>query len=419
MDDDGPSLPINSLLWREMSSSLKWLDYSEHERRKVLDLVTALSDKDTRDELGLGTIRDAFADAFFPGTSTVMTRARYFLFIPWIYLDLEKKKVPSSEIAARARRSELTLIEPLVASDPDGAIGRIARKGLQRLPSDIYWQGLGVWGVRLFPGSQDQYYRWIDTFYEQTDRTQRNDDGEPVEGYERSNWHRGLPDAPGNFPEIASFRLRREESEYLRERILAMCPATLLAFLVDRGRHSDPVQFPWDHPQFGEFPTKIRVQLNHARNFSEAMWGAALLYNLMLAETLGDEEGTSVYRDFLQKWAAMLEDHAAALADWNHDEFWALLAANGCPSSALTRFFVETWLQVVPSPGRARRVAESVEARTLVHQREQSLKHNRARLDNRRYLELWGGAAGTAQLNYRWRVSQRIITDILQGLHVQ
>lgn len=34
--------------------------------------------------LGFAPIRDAFADYFFPGTSTIQTRARYFLFVPWI-----------------------------------------------------------------------------------------------------------------------------------------------------------------------------------------------------------------------------------------------------------------------------------------------------------------------------------------------
>ena len=44
---------------------------------------------DTRDELGIGSVRDAFADTLFPGTSTITTRARYFLLVPWTYQRLE------------------------------------------------------------------------------------------------------------------------------------------------------------------------------------------------------------------------------------------------------------------------------------------------------------------------------------------
>ena len=65
-------------------STLTWLDSSEHERRSVLELVSALNEPGTLDELGIGTIRDTIADTLFPGTSTIQTRARYFLFIPWI-----------------------------------------------------------------------------------------------------------------------------------------------------------------------------------------------------------------------------------------------------------------------------------------------------------------------------------------------
>ena len=46
-------------------SSLTWLDYSEHDRRKALDVIDLFGERDTRDELGLGTIRDGFADLYF------------------------------------------------------------------------------------------------------------------------------------------------------------------------------------------------------------------------------------------------------------------------------------------------------------------------------------------------------------------
>ena len=45
------------------------------------------------------------ADAFFPGTSTIQTRARYFLFVSWVYRELEKKRVPSEKVRDRARRA--------------------------------------------------------------------------------------------------------------------------------------------------------------------------------------------------------------------------------------------------------------------------------------------------------------------------
>jgi len=42
-----------------------WLDYSECERRKMLDVVDLFREHDTRNELGVGSVRKAFADMLF------------------------------------------------------------------------------------------------------------------------------------------------------------------------------------------------------------------------------------------------------------------------------------------------------------------------------------------------------------------
>ena len=106
------------------NSTLSWLDSSEHERRTVLQLVSALNEPGTLDELGIGSIRDTFSDELFPGTSTIQTRARYFLFIPWIMQMVEESSTPNH--ANHARRLQLQLRNALVkrhASEP-GVIGR-------------------------------------------------------------------------------------------------------------------------------------------------------------------------------------------------------------------------------------------------------------------------------------------------------
>lgn len=132
-----------------MGSVLTWLDFSEHERRKALDVVDLFREKDTRDERGVGMVRDALADLLFPGTCTIQTRARYFLFVPWLYKRLERQKSSVPDAARLARRAELNLIDALADSgETDGVIGIEARQTLKRLPSNVYWQGLAVGGYR-------------------------------------------------------------------------------------------------------------------------------------------------------------------------------------------------------------------------------------------------------------------------------
>jgi len=59
----------------------------------VLDL---LAEKGVVDELGIGVIRDAFADLLFPGISTIQTRAKYFLIVPRLLKDYETLFRPSA-----------------------------------------------------------------------------------------------------------------------------------------------------------------------------------------------------------------------------------------------------------------------------------------------------------------------------------
>ena len=63
---------------------LGWIDFSKEDRQKALDVINLLSEQGAVDELGIGIIRDAFANYFFPGTSPIQTRAKYFLIVPYV-----------------------------------------------------------------------------------------------------------------------------------------------------------------------------------------------------------------------------------------------------------------------------------------------------------------------------------------------
>ena len=56
-----------------MPSTFAWLDHSEIDRRKALDIIDLFGEQDTRDELGMGTVRDALADSLFLGISPIKT----------------------------------------------------------------------------------------------------------------------------------------------------------------------------------------------------------------------------------------------------------------------------------------------------------------------------------------------------------
>jgi len=401
-----------------VASSFTWMDYAEEERRQVLDVITLFSEHDTRDELGIGSIRDNLADLLFPGTSVIQTRARYFLFIPWVYLELERLRAPSSDIARRARRAETALVEPLSHSDDArGIIGIAARLRLKRLASNVYWQGLGRWGIRVFRGSQERYHHSLDRFYAGARDRLRNDDGEPLDEVASANWHLGLPPSPKDFPQGISFRLSRLEANYLRDRLLAHAPGTLLTRLVDDGTSFESVKFPWEHPLAFDLPPHLGAQLEHARNFSDSMHGAVLVYNFMLGELSGRGDRVEHYRTALEEWSALVAGRGEALSKWDREDFWGTASSAGYAIPLATKQFVNRWLDVGLPAGISRsRVETDGGIQDLVAHRERFLKRDRSRLTNPRALEHWPGSAGDQQLAYRWGTVQQIVRDIVAGL---
>ncbi len=71
-----------------------FVDFSKEERNKVLATLKLLSTQTALDELGIGTIRDAYSDILFPGISTIQTRAKYFVLIPYLFELAAKKNYP-------------------------------------------------------------------------------------------------------------------------------------------------------------------------------------------------------------------------------------------------------------------------------------------------------------------------------------
>jgi hypothetical protein len=394
-----------------MPSVLAWLDHDEAERRRMQEVIELFRERDTVDELGVGSVRDAFSNLLFPGTSVLHSRARYLLFVPWIYHGLERQRVPSNQIAARARRDEIRLIHALIEGgegEGSGVIGAVARERLKQLPSYAYWNGLEILGIRLYHGSNDRYHRSLDGYYRLLRDLPRGEGDEPTDGL-RPNWHPGLPPPPDGLLDATSFELTPGEATYLRERVHASAPSSLLDSLVSRTRPARHVPFPWRHPDVGRLPSELAKSLELARAFSEVMHGASLLYNLMLAEARPLNDRAADYRARLEEWA----DQVTIPTEWSWNEFWAVVLLSNPRVPTLTRRFIERWFELA-SIGRG--IADDRRGRSLISDRERVTKGSQARLHNRRALELWGGSSGTAQLAYRWPIVERIINDILKGV---
>lgn len=277
--------------------------------RSRCEVFAAFDDKDTIDSLGLGVIRDSISDQLFPGISTIQTRARYFLFVPWVCKILEAEQVHPGRFTARLRELEVALIESLrqVEGTNQGVIGYRARKRLSRLPSSVYWNGLGTFGIRHLDLSTAEYRSFVARYGRIQTSTQVDDDGERIGGQPRL-WDPALPPAPDGFPEQPiALRLTEDEAEYLAGRFMTARPESMIAELARDLTVDRSAPMPWEVPLSGA-PPRLAEVLRHARNFSELMEGAHALYNLLLARRAAQELG--------QDRQELIEDLAGELDGW-------------------------------------------------------------------------------------------------------
>lgn len=405
-----------------MTPTLTWLDLTATDRdrmRRVLDLFT---EKDTVDEMGLGSLRDALANELFPGTSSIQTRLRYALFVPWLYRNLEARRIPSSEVAREARAAELSLIAPLSeAADSEGVIGARARASLSRLPSSVYWAALVRWGIFRHRESQSWYHTHFTRLARGRDDLGRADDPGVVWTREPT-WHERLPPPPASFPAEASFELTFEEADFLRGRLEETCKGSLLAWLAREGSPS-PAQSFWDDPDVRRAGPAIAETVELARRFSLHVEGAALLYNLLLAERREAEpasegDGDDPTEGYCEHYRKLLDDWATdetAERPFEPPQMWHFVARRGGRLPDRQRRFLEHWSRRIGEIGSSA-VVDDADLRRLVEQREIELKGGRARLLNRGRLLDWSGQAGVGRMNFRWFRVRQLVADLHRGL---
>ena len=400
-----------------MEPALTWIDLTAGDRdqmRRVLDLF---KEQGTLDEMGLGSLRDVLSDALFPGTSSIQTRLRYVLFLPWLYQRLEARRVRSNDIERAARQAEVDLIGPLEKNeDPAGGIiGLRARHALVRLPSSVYWGALTRWGIFRPRQSHGWYHSHFDALADGRGIVGRADDPGVIWSQD-AHWHPRLPCPPQGFPSEASFALRSNDADFLRGRLEESCAGTLLAWLSRNGSDA-PAEDVWDDPDALRAPASVRETLELARRFSLHVEGMPLLYNLVVAgrrrEVLDSDEAESIeaFRGALAKWAEREADERP----YQPDALWELVTRRGGRLPYSQRLFVESWSRRVAELD-ADEVADDDRLRTLVADRELRLKGGRARLANRNRLVDWSPGVGVGRMDFRWFRVRQFLTDLHRGL---
>ena len=398
-----------------MASVLAWLDYSEADQRRAREIIAMFSQRESRDELGIGQIRDALSDTLFPGTSVLLTRARYFLFVPWLFREGGRRGYIGPRLTSWVEWQERRLIGALQeGGDPSGLFGRFAGANVRDLPSSIYWNSLQRFGILRHHGSPLQ-------IADLRKKARPLDDATEFLEHSDAIWSPSIPEAPREFFNFTrcDFALTNDEASWLAERIAEAVSETMLQFLVTRGnRPSASARYVWEDPESYAAKGRVLDALEEARRFALAMHGAALLYNVLLAERaqeldLSDSEGRrDDFSGRLDEWHREVE--ASDMGGWNLDQLWTLVSEQGRPVAVSARHFVTEWVDLTRSrPGRG--LADDQYARELVRKRELYQKGSQARLNNDRLMRQWGGESGADRLTFRWPNVKTLLNDIADG----
>ena len=284
-----------------------WIDFSNSERNKVLNVLASLSEQGTLDELGIAPIRDGFSNIFFPGTSTIQTRAKYFLIVPYVLNDIERRKETNYRKALSILDStEEQCAKILIANgeDTDRVIGIRSlrqKKWVKRTPASIYWSGLRTYGI-LKAGDisltqfadlmcrKNKQYLDIKKIghYTKPDENVDTDDKDAGNDLHIQFWN--LPKYPDNWQETLDINLTKEEGAFLKERIIASCGDSMLANILQNKNIKEIIacesfenlgSLIKDFPE--DFPEKLRDDYYLAYDFSNFVYVLRILYNIIVS----------------------------------------------------------------------------------------------------------------------------------------
>lgn len=401
---------------------LGWIDFSREQRDKVMKILHNLAQKTALDELGIGAIRDGFADIFFPGTSTIQTRAKYFVLIPYIFREiLTGKSSRKGAIQDLVEQRELDLIQDLKDNSGDdlrGIIGRDSGINLKRKPSSVYWSGIRSWKIfnppeeHLKNFSLNQYCMFVEKHFGK--REQEKLSGKKVEGDEDAlnddpmYMIAGLSffDFPDKIPEPldqSEIRLTDDEAIFLKKKIMASHGESLLAhFLVQDNWYlltKDNLSFQ-DLLDFSGFK-----DAEMARKIQLASWFATfnkiinVRFNWLLREGMNRES-------YDRKWQESLVQ-VYDLGDNHLEEIFTLLKLHR-ESENKTKQFLNSVYESL-------KTGDFDTVDSLIRKREESLKRSRSKFKNIQQLNLEYNI-GIDELDYRLPIALQLLSDIHQGL---
>lgn len=281
---------------------LGYIHNSREEQTRVLQVLKMTSESVALDELGIGRIRDAFADRMFPGISTLQKHMKYFSLMPQLYRRAtEKRYNRPNEVKAEVIRLERIMTKNLYEGSKDkrgitgsDMIGKNWTNYVKYDPAYIYNSGLQTFEILRSSQLYDLIYSASKALHSAPKASKSEDEDMDDDAGEKSGLYQfcSFPNVDYDFTQKCSLDLTAEDKTFITDHILKAeaCKGTLLRYIVDNSDFAIAERF--EQISSAQLPSDLAEIQDLAKRFADFMYMVHIRYNYIFSQYEDDEMRT-------------------------------------------------------------------------------------------------------------------------------
>lgn len=290
---------------------LGYIHNSREEQTRVLQVLKMTSESVALDELGIGRIRDAFADHMFPGISTLQKHMKYFSLMPQLYRKAtEKRYNRPNEVKAEIVRLERIMTKNLCESSPgkggitgSDMIGKDWMNYVKYDPAYIYNSGLQTFEILRSSQLYDLIYSASKALHNAPKASKSEDEDTNDDASDKSGLFQfcSFPNVDYDFTQRCSLDLTVEDKAFITDHILKAeaCKGTLLRYIVDNPDFVIAGKF--EQIPTNLLPASLAEVQDLARRFADFMYIVHIRYNYIFSK-YEDNEMRTLFDKMLQEY---------------------------------------------------------------------------------------------------------------------
>lgn len=268
---------------------LGYIHSSKEEQARAMQVLKMTSESVALDELGIGRIRDAFADRMFPGISTLQKHTKYFSLMPQVYRKATERRYNRlSEVKSEIVRLERIMTKNLYDGSTikwgitgSDTIGKGTGSYVKYDPAYIYNSGLQTFEILRSPQVAELIYSASKAIHN-TPKAQKSDDEDIADdALDKAGLFQfcSFPQIDYDFTKACSLDLTTADHDFISDHILKAkaCQGTLLRWLVDNPQTTLPERF--EHLRVCHLPKDLADLQDLAQRFADFIYMVHVRYN--------------------------------------------------------------------------------------------------------------------------------------------